>query len=150
MKKILILAMLAGSFSAADAQKLDASKVPTVVKTAFGNQYPGVGATWEKEDANYEVNFKQNGNTMSVIIDPAGSIIETEMDIKTSELPAASIAYVKSHYKNKSITEAAKITRADGSISYEAEVGDIDVVFDSNGNFIKEIKKRKEEKGERD
>lgn len=150
MKQLLILALLTGSFFSIQAQKLQASKVPGMVKASFEKQYPGLTGTWEKEDGNYEVNFKQNGSAMSAIISPSGSILETETDIKVSELLPAISSYIKSHYKNKVIKEAAKIVNADGSLTYEAEVGDADVIFDSAGKFIKEVKKAKGEKEEKD
>ena len=99
-----------------------------------------MGAKWEKENGKYEVNFKQNGVQWSLLMDDKGKITETEMDIKVPELPATVLAYVKEHYKGKTIKEGAKITRADGSINYEAEVGGKDVIFDAKGNFLREAK----------
>lgn len=125
---------------AACAQKLNASKVPAAVKAAFAKQYPGITAGWEKENGKYEVNFKQRGNTMSALYEANGSLLETEMDIKIADLPATVKAYVKEHYKGKTVKEAAKITRADGTLNYEAEVGGKDVIFDANGKFLKEAK----------
>lgn len=125
---------------AAYSQKLDASKVPAPTKAAFSKQYPGVAAKWEKENGKYEANFTQNGKTMSVLIDEKGMIAETEVDIKVTELPSTVLTYVKEHYKGKSIKEGAKTTKADGTVTYEAEVDGKDVIFDANGKFIKEAK----------
>ena len=77
---------------------------------------------------------------MSVLITPAGVITETEMDIKISTLPAVVQNYLKEHYTGKEIKEAAKITKADGTINYEAEVGGTDIIFGADGKFIKETK----------
>ena len=141
MKQLLMLALVVTTFQVAGyAQKLDASKVPEVVKTAFAKQYPGTVAKWEKEGNKYEAGFKQNGNSMSVLFQENGTMTESEMDIKISELPATVLAYVKEHYKGKSIKEGAKITKADGTIMYEAEVNGKDVIFDANGKFLKEMK----------
>ena len=125
---------------AACGQKLDASKVPATVKAAFTKQYPGIVAKWEKEASKYEVNFKQNGNTMSALYEANGTLTETEMDIKVADLPATVLAYVKEHYKGKTIKEGAKITKADGSVNYEAEVDGKDVIFDATGKFLREAK----------
>jgi hypothetical protein len=59
---------------------------------------------------------------------------------EVAALPANVVAYVKAHYKGAAIKEGAKITKADGTINYEAEVNKMDVVFDANGKFIKEAK----------
>ncbi|MGZ3949377.1 MAG: hypothetical protein ACXVKK_14730, partial [Flavisolibacter sp.] len=57
--------------------------------------------------------------------------------VDVSQLPAAAVSYVKSHYKGASITEAMKVTDANGKITYEAEVHGKDVVFDEQGKFVK-------------
>ena len=135
-----MLTLVAGIAFSACAQKLDAAKVPAAVKAAFTKQYPGIDAKWEKEAGKYEVNFKQSGNTMSALYEANGTLTETEMDIKVTDLPATVLAYVKEHYKGKTIKEGAKITKADGSVNYEAEVAGKDVIFDATGKFIKEAK----------
>lgn len=141
MKKLMMMSALVAAIGfSACAQKLDESKVPAAAKAAFAKQYPGISAKWEKEAGNYEVNFKQNGATMSALYDANGSIKETEMDIKVADLPASVLAYVKDHYKGKSIKEGAKITKADGTVNYEAEVDGKDVIFDATGKFLKEAK----------
>jgi hypothetical protein len=122
------------------AQKLDASKVPAAVKATFAKQYPGASVKWEKEDGKYEAGFKQNGNTMSALYEANGTMTESEMDIKVSDLPASVLAYVKENYKDKKIKEGAKITKSDGTVNYEAEVDGKDVIFDAKGKFLKEMK----------
>jgi len=121
-------------------QKINASKVPATVKASFNSAYPGVMAKWEKEDGNYEVNFKKDGIAMSVVIQPNGSIIETESDTRITDLPAAIASYVGKHYPGKQIKEASKIINADRSVNYEARVNGKDLIFDANGKFIKEAK----------
>ena len=133
----LLFAFIATSGLSANAQKLNASKVPEIVKASFAKHYPGVTATWEKEGGKYEAGFKKNISTMSALFEPNGNMTESEISIKVSELPAAVSAYVKEHYKGKSIKEGAKITKADGTINFEAEVDGTDIIFDSKGNFLK-------------
>jgi hypothetical protein len=141
IKKIIMTsAFIAVIGFAAYAQKLDASKVPAEVKAAFAKQYPGVTAKWEKEDGKFEAGFKQNGKTMSALFEANGTMTESEMDIKVSDLPASVLAYVKENCKGKTIKEGAKITKADGTVNYEAEVDGKDVIFDANGIFLKEVK----------
>ena len=137
---MMMSALIAVIGFSACAQKLDASKVPDAVKAAFAKKYPGITAKWEKEDGRYEAGFKQNSNTMSALFEANGTMTESEMDIKVGDLPASVQAYVKDHYKGKNIKEGAKITKADGTVNYEAEVDGKDVIFDSNGKFLKEVK----------
>ena len=141
MKKLIMMSALVAAIGfSACAQKLDASKVPAAVKTAFAKQFPGATAKWEKEDGKYEAWFKKNGNTMSALFESNGTMTESEMDIKVTDLPAVVVSYVKDHYKGKSIKEGAKITKADGTVNYEAEVDGKDVIFDATGKFLKEVK----------
>ena len=141
MKKIMMMTVLAVSITfSACAQKLKEADVPAAVKASFTKQYPGVTAKWEKEDGKYEANFKQGSNVMSAMFEPTGTFTESEMDIKVTDLPATVLAYVKEHYKGKTIKEGAKITKANGTVNYEAEVDGKDVIFDANGKFIKEAK----------
>jgi hypothetical protein len=141
MKKIkMIAALVVLITTSACAQKLDASKVPAAVKAAFTKQYPGVTPKWEMEDGKYEASFKKGTDAMSAMFEPNGTFTESEVDIKVAALPATVLAYVKEHYKDKTIKEGAKITKADGTVNYEAEVNGKDVIFDMNGKFLKEMK----------
>ena len=141
MKKIMLMAVLAVFIAfSASAQKLKESDVPATVKASFAKQFPGVTAKWEKEDGKYEANFKQGSNIMSAMFESIGIFLESEVDIKIADLPATVLAYVKEHYKGKTIKEGAKITKANGTVNYEAEVDGKDVIFDANGKFIKEAK----------
>ena len=77
---------------------------------------------------------------MSLLITPAGSIEESETDIPVNELPGAIPTYIKEHYPNGKISEAARVVKENGEVNYEAEVHGEDLIFDSNGKFIKEAK----------
>jgi len=141
MKKLFIMVIATASIAlSACGRKLKESQVPAVISAAFAKQHPGIKGSWEKENGNYEVNFKQAGKTMSAVIEKNGTIVETETVIPVSDLPASVAAYVNEHYKGAKIREAAKIVKANGEINYEAEINHKDVVFDANGKFIKEAK----------
>jgi hypothetical protein len=141
MKKLFFLSVISIVVSiTVCGQKLDASKVPAAVKESFAKQFPGAAAKWEKEGGKYEAGFKLDGNTMSALFEVTGTMTESEMDIKVHDLPASVLTYVQKHYKGKPIKEGAKITKADGTINYEAEVAGKDVIFDVTGKFLKEVK----------
>ncbi|MFL9484019.1 PepSY-like domain-containing protein [Chitinophagaceae bacterium LWZ2-11] len=141
MKKIIVLAFAVITIGSAQAQKVDASKVPDVVKTSFAKQFPSVTAVkWEKEKGDFEAGFKSNGKEMSALFTVAGVLKESEVAIKVTELPDAVTNYVKEHYKGKTVKGAAKITTAAGVVKYEAEVNGKDVMFDQTGKFLEEVK----------
>ncbi|MDQ8053317.1 MAG: hypothetical protein REI78_09845 [Pedobacter sp.] len=135
MKKIVyVIVLLAFVGTTSQAQKLNAAKVPTAVKTAFSKTHVGIlKVTWSKEDANFEAEFTLDGKKSSEVYLASGTFLESEVEIKVSELPAA----VKMKLKDQKVAEAAKITKANGSIIYEAEVKGKDLFFDANGNAVK-------------
>jgi hypothetical protein len=136
MKKYFIVVLTIFTAVSVSAQKLKEEDVPGIVKNSFTNQYPGVKAKWEKEDGNYEAAFKKEGKAMTAVYDPMGTLKETEVVIKQSELPSAALDYLNTKYKGKKIKETAKVTKADGAINYEAEVGGKDIIFDADGKYI--------------
>ncbi len=141
MKKSVIILVALLISAVAYSQKVKEKDVPDAVKTAFKAAYPNAeDVKWEKEDANYEVEFELNDVDYSALFDANGTLLETEMEIETSQLPQQVIEYMKTHYTDKKIKEAAKITDAKGTVTYEVEIKGKDVMFDANGNFIKEIK----------
>ncbi|GAB4094380.1 PepSY-like domain-containing protein [Flaviaesturariibacter terrae] len=139
MKAYLILAALA--FGApAMAQKEKSPHVPAAVAAAFAKAHPGAKGHWEREGANYEVEFTEHGQKMSCILSRQGTIIETETAIRPDELPQAARAYLDQHYAKKKIRDAARLQLADGTLQYEAGLDKKDILFDGKGTFIKEEK----------
>lgn len=128
-----ILTIAVCATTAANAQKLTAEKVPAPVKTAFEKLHPHTKVNWEMDKKNYEAEFTANGKKTSEVYNAGGALLETEVSIKISELPAS----VQSKLKGMKVAEAAKITKAGGSVNYEAEVKGKDLLFDPNGNPVK-------------
>ncbi len=142
MKTTVIMIASVLSFNCANAQKIKEAEVPASVKTNFAKKFPGVKAEkWEKEGADYEVEFDLNKIESSAVFDATGNFKELEQEIKPSELPKAVTDYCTKTYAGHKLSEAAKITDANGKITYEAEMKKgkehFDVLFDDKGNFIK-------------
>lgn len=141
MKNAVILLAVMLTAASANAQKIQDKDVPATVKTALQNKYPQAKELkWEKENGNYEAEFEVSETDYSVLLDASGNILETEIEIKLDELPANAKEYVSKNHSGQKIKEAAKITDAKGTITYEAEIKGTDLIFDSNGNFIKKVK----------
>ena len=142
MKNYLILfcgLVFIGITNRVCAQKLKETDVPANVKEALMKKYPQAkNVTWEKENGNYEANWGgKSGEANSVQYTPSGNFVEIENEIPVSSLPKAVTDYVKEHYKGAKITEAGKVTDAQGKKFFEAEVNHKDLVFDEKGNFVK-------------
>lgn len=73
-------------------------------------------------------------------MDAQGNIIETEVEIGLNQLPNGILAFVTANYAGKKAKEGARITNSKGNVMYEVEISGMDLIFDSNGKFIKELK----------
>lgn len=138
MKKILFAFIALCVFQVHAQQK---SKAPEAATTAFYKMFPNAAfVKWGKEDNDYEADFKLNGKEMSAVFDAKGNHKETEEVVKEKDVPAKAMTYFKEHYKNSSVKEFAKITKADKQVLYEIGIKGKDILFDTNGNFVKESK----------
>ena len=141
MKKLATIlgAILITSFSC--AQKSQEKAIPVALKTAFQSQFPSAKDTkWEKEGNNFEAEFDLNKIEQSTVFDAQGNLLETEIGIEISQLPQGIFSYVKTNYPGQKIKEAARLTDAKGTVTYEAEIKGHDLIFDHHSNFIKAIK----------
>lgn len=139
MKKLLLMSACAVLLCiSVNAQKMNAAKVPAVVKASFAKQFPTANdVKWEKEGKTYEVALNYNGQNITVSLDGKGTIVETEFGIKSIDLPAPALKYVSDNFKGKPILSADKIT-AGSKVTYEVVVqkGKA-LMFDEKGKYIK-------------
>ena len=133
MKSLIILfGLILYSFTA----QAQAISVPDVVKAKFASLYPSVkNPQWELENSMYEASFQQNNFGTAVLISASGELMQTENGIEPNTLPRFTRHYVMTELANKPISSAAKIVDNKGKVSYEAEVGGIDYLFDAEGHF---------------
>jgi hypothetical protein len=136
---ILMLAVLLFS-SFAIAQKISEKAVPKSVLSTFLQAYPQqTNVKWEKEKGNFEANFTNGKKEHAMLLDINGNIMETEVEIEVNQLPTKALAYLQKTYPNKKIKEAARITDPHGTVTFEAQVTSIDLIFDKKGTYIKSI-----------
>ncbi len=146
MKILFTIIALGFGLSFANAQILNEPKIPAKVREAFSKQYPNVkNEKWEKDGVNYEAEFQANKIENSAIYDSEGNFVESSTEIKESELPKGVTDYISNNLSGKKIKESAKITDASGRISYMAEVGRENYIFDFDCSFV-----RKEDEKEKD
>ncbi|HLG02207.1 MAG TPA: PepSY-like domain-containing protein [Bacteroidia bacterium] len=150
MKKMLLMLLTLG-IGQLNAQNVKESEVPAAAKTKFQSLYPNAkNVQWEKEGADYEAEFVENKTETSVVITATGTLVQTEVEISQLMLPSGINAYAQKNLPGKKITEAVKITSANGVITYEAEIGGDDYIFDTEGNFIRKEIEEKEAGDEKD
>lgn len=137
---MVVAAALFTAVFCVEAKQLSESKVPALVKEAFGKKYPGAKkVSWEKEKGNFEANMGgKSGEDTSTLFTPAGVFVEVVVAIPVAQLPATIAPYIKSHYHGAGIKEAGMVTDAAGGHFFEAEIKGKDLVFDAAGKFVKE------------
>lgn len=140
MKKTALIIFGLLSATGLLAQTNPSKNIPTIVQNAFTKQFPSVKTVkWDKEASDFEASFDLNGLDNSALFDSKGNLLETETEIKV--LPKEILANIKKKYPDQKITESAKITNSKGQVSYEAEIKGKDLIFDSKGVLLKELKK---------
>lgn len=151
MKRIIFLLLSAAFMSnMAYAQKIATDKIPAVVTSAFKAKFPGAAKiNWEMEKAKeYEATFKLNGSEMSANFDDSGKWLETETEIKISDLPVPVSSTLKKDFADFKINEASKIESSANGVCYEAELekgkDTFDVLFTNEGKLLSKTKTEKE------
>jgi hypothetical protein len=113
------------------AQRINASKVPDRVMSAFYNaQPPARNAKWQRVSSDYRVEFRNVRNeNMAFLFAPEGTILETETDIAFSELPKAT----QLSLKDKKVKDIRKISSRKGKTTYKLSAGRKQLQFSANG-----------------
>jgi len=151
MKKFPVLLLSIAFYCFGCSKEFKEEDVPENVKATFHSLYPEVKhAEWTKENDSYEAEFEQNGVEIEVSIDAMGNLIQTEIEITVSSLPQAVLDYISKNYSGKNIKEASKIIAANGTVTYEIEVGNSEYLFDAAGNFIRSETDDKDEEDDDD
>ena len=111
--------------------------IPDAVKTKFAALYPTAKVTeWESLDGFYEASFEENDLEVSVVLSRDGRVVQTETEIALTLLPAGVNDYFKAKANGNEISEASKIVRADGQVTFEVEVNNVDYLFDDMGHYL--------------
>lgn len=147
----LIATILVCSY--ANAQKLKDSDVPAAAKKTFTQKFPAANdVKWEKEDdASIEAEFKIGKVEYSATFDQAGKWLETESEIKKSELPQAILSAITKEFSGFKIEEAEKLETPEGKfyeVKLEKKEISYEVQFNEAGKVLK--KEKVEEKEEKD
>ncbi len=154
MKNKFIMLLSAAFMSiSAYAQKISADKVPLEVTKAFKAKFPEAKDTdWEMESTGeYEADFKLNRVEQSATFDQNGKWMETETEIKVSELPAAVQAALKNQFADFKTGEAGRNESVKNEKCYEVEIErgkeSYEVLFNEKGEVLS---KKAEEENEKD
>ncbi len=157
MKKIFVLLVVVAMMSiSAFAQKISADKVPEAVKSAFKAKFPtATKVNWGMENTTeFEAEFKLDGEELSANFDNTGKWLETETEIKVTDLPYEIKTALAKDFDGYQIKEASKIESAKEGTCYEAEIkkgGEtFDVLYTAKGKMLSKTKEEKEKDEKKD
>jgi hypothetical protein len=153
MKKLMVLfaclAVVIGVF----AMNQKDEKIPAAAKAGFAAKFPIVKkAKWSVEKpGEFEAEFTLNGVETSALVDAKGTLLETEAEIKESELPQAVKATLTKDFAGYKLDEIEKATDAKGVTTFEMEAAKgkekLEISFDASGKLLtkKTLENRKVE-----
>jgi hypothetical protein len=138
-KNLLLSFLILAGISVFAQQTIPVSQVPANVKNTFQTNYPNAtNVTWQQQEQVYFIpTFTDNNVQTKMVIDLKGNRILSSTKIAATDLPQTATDYISAHYSGTAITDVQKISMLNRSTRYEAMVGTTDLIFDSNGAFIK-------------
>ena len=157
MKNIILFSVACLVAGLADGQKMKDSNVPEAVKAAFAKNFPKAKEVkWSKEGTSgFEAEFEIAEVEQSANFDKAGKWLETETEIKKSELPQAVQAAIAKEFSGFTVDEPEKVESPGNTLLYEVELkkGKVryEVQFSADGKVVKkQEEKGKEKEGDKD
>lgn len=153
MKKLSFLAILlfAIVFSSCGQKK----EVPQNVKSAFEKKFTNASSVkWDQEKTGeWEAEFKMNGKEYSANFDEQGKWLETEYEIKETQIPAAVKNTISKDFAGYKLKESEISETAKGK-AYEFELvkdkEKVEVAIAEDGKIIKQEKASTEGKDKED
>ncbi len=117
MKKLLMITICTALIFSGYAQQQKKEEIPPKVKSAFVAKFPKAQKVkWSMEEAKeWEAEFMLSGKATSASFDLSGEWLETETEIKNSELPEAIKASIEKQYPGAKMGETALIETPDFS-----------------------------------
>lgn len=153
MKKLIAI-LVCLTFAVFTYAQKSGETIPAAAKSGFSAKFPTAKKVkWSVEKpGEFEVDFTLNNVEQSALVDPKGNILETEVEIKESELPQAVKTSLAKDFAGYKLDEFTKATDAKGVITYEMQAikgkDKLAVEFDPTGKLLSKtaLKSEKEEK----
>jgi hypothetical protein len=152
MKNLIIVFIAVALATTAQAQKISADKVPSVVTKVFNAKFPKAEKVkWEMENKkDFEANFKAGTAEQSATFTSQGKWIETETEIESSQLPQAVQQTVAKEFAGYKTKEASKVEKETNGNFYEVEVAKgkevLEVALSDKGEVLSKKVEGKEDK----
>jgi hypothetical protein len=153
MKNLFILVVLIAMSNITYGQKAD---VPAKVKNAFEKKVPNAtDVEWEydSEDKLWEVEYEIGKDEFTSAFDENGKWVETEKEIKFSEIPEPVKATLNADFSDYEVAEVEFVETPDGKfyeVEVELEKDDKELEFELLISPDGKVVKKEEEKDDKD
>lgn len=142
MKNITLLMLLFVCMFESRAQKLEIRDVPLAVRMAFKTANPSVvNPEWRKDKCNYQAKCTVNKRPQTYTYTKTGTMIVHDGKVAVAILPPGIKEYLDKNYPGAPVDKVLKMTKPDGIVNYNIEVSNTDLFFDSNGKYLKSLKR---------
>jgi Putative beta-lactamase-inhibitor-like, PepSY-like len=151
---ILVILSFAWCADSAIAQKMSDEKIPSPVIQTFKSMFPdAMNISWEMEEAHtFEADFKNNTGKHSAAFNAEGQWIETETEMKVSDLPIPVKEAIAKEFQGYKTEEACLVDHAKHGICYEAEIEkgkeSYEILLSSKGDLLSKKIEKEEDKEE--
>ena len=124
--------------SATSSSMIKVDTVPAAINKAFAQKYPDVkNGTWYRTNEGYMASYRNTtGMQQYINYDANGVLINSGMEVRSTEAPKGVTEYVTKTYPNEPNSKVYAFTRADGSKYYQVMVNNSWLKFDEQGNLI--------------
>lgn len=146
MKKLLLISICLGFILSSIAQKKN--EIPASAKTAFSGKFPDAKKVkWSIEKpGEFEAEFTLNGVESAALYDVNGQLIETETEIKETELPQAVKSAIFKDFAGYKINEIERAVDSKDVVTYEMEAKKsktvYELVFLPDGKLLKKEERK--------
>jgi hypothetical protein len=143
MNKIVILSAIGVMSLFACNQASKTRQVPTSISEAFTKLHSNATILkWNDEPPIWEAKYRDGEEKGALSFNDKAEVVETELVITENQLPNASVIpdYIKSYYPNENIQGCEKITKQNGTNTYEIQITGKEIVFDGEGKYLSEEK----------
>jgi hypothetical protein len=144
MKNFILLFALASFAAPLWAQKLAATDVPQAVIAAFKKSNPTVSnPEWDKDKSNFRARYIVDKKPRSITYSSSGTLIVHDSKVAIATLPPGVKVYLDKNFPGHAddVNKVLKMTKKDGTVTYDVEIDGNDLIFDSKGTYIRTMKK---------
>lgn len=144
MKAVLFSTLLAAVLLASCSNEIQESKVPSVVKNTLVTTFSYTGPVdWEKEQGNYEAEFREDTLGYKALISPQGVLLRYKEPIAPSDLPAPVQQVLQEQYRDHGVEDLEKLVMGEQAyyqLELEKGLKELQVVITADGMITNAVR----------